>query len=82
MSEPDDSCAVSAAAPTRRSAFAIARIVLAALVLVFVAAALAKNWSQVSAHLTEVSPTAWVLASLAGLRRAVVVDPAVAFGGP
>ena len=67
MSEPGDGCAASAAAPTRRSAFAIARIVLAALVLVFVAAALAKNWSQVSTHLTEVSPTAWVLASLAGL---------------
>ena len=32
--------------------------------------------------LPVVAVTIGVLASLAGLRRAVVVDPAVAFGGP
>lgn len=61
MSEPD------AARPARRGAFALIRIALAALVLIAVAIALAKNWSAVADHLGEVSASAWVLALAFGI---------------
>lgn len=70
---------MTGAAPVERAArtgrgqvLALARILLACVVLVAVAIAMAKNWSAVSEHLGEVSTSAWVLAILAGLASPVL----------